>query len=42
MTSVYNLEYDSGIHDNSFNYVWPIKNPILSGKDKELINLKNI
>lgn len=41
-TSVYNQEYDTGIAYNSFDYIWPIKTPILSEKDKNLVKLNNI
>ncbi len=40
MTSVFNLESDTGIHYKSFGYKWPVKKPILSNKDKNLIDLK--
>jgi len=40
MTSVYNHEYDTGIHFNSFGFKWPIKNPVLSEKDKNLPNIQ--
>jgi len=35
-TSVYNAENDTGIYYNSFGFNWPIENPILSEKDKNL------
>ena len=35
-TSVFNQENDDGIHYSSFGFTWPISNPILSEKDKNL------
>lgn len=36
MTSVYNPEYEDGVHYLSFGFEWPINSPILSEKDKFL------
>jgi dTDP-4-dehydrorhamnose 3,5-epimerase-like enzyme len=36
MTSVFNPEADDGIHYRSFGFEWPVENPILSEKDKNL------
>jgi dTDP-4-dehydrorhamnose 3,5-epimerase len=36
MTSVFNPESDDGIHYRSFGFAWPVDNPILSEKDKNL------
>ena len=35
MTSVFNPEYDAGIHYNSFGFKWPVANPIVSAKDRK-------
>lgn len=32
-TSVYNKECDSGIDQNSIDFIWPVENPIVSGRD---------
>lgn len=32
-TSCYNKECDCGISQNSINFEWPVKNPIVSGRD---------
>lgn len=37
----FNAESDSGIKWNSFDFNWPNKNPILSEKDENLIELKH-
>ena len=36
MSEYYEPKYASGVHwdDPTFNIKWPIKNPILSGRDK--------
>ena len=39
MTTVYSPENDDGIHYLSFNFTWPIANPIISEKDKNLKKL---
>ena len=38
-STVYNPESDSGIHWNSCNINWPVENPILSEKDRLMIDL---
>jgi dTDP-4-dehydrorhamnose 3,5-epimerase len=35
-TSIYSVENDTGVQYNSFGFEWPIKNPIISEKDKNL------
>jgi len=40
-TTVYNPEAESGIKWNSIGLDWPIDNPILSTKDKNLIELSD-
>lgn len=41
-TSVYNSQFDCGIHYNSFGYNWQVINPIVSKRDKELQHFKDI
>ncbi len=40
-TTVYNPKKDSGVHWDSAGISWPIKKPIISERDLNLINLKN-
>ncbi len=40
-TTVYNADSDTGIHWNSCNINWPVKNPILSDKDRLMTELKD-
>ena len=42
-TNTYNAKYEKGIiwNDSSINIDWPIQNPLLSEKDKELKPLKH-
>lgn len=40
-TSVHNPKADFGIHWNSFGFEWPVKDPILSDRDKSFIQLDN-
>ncbi len=40
-TKVHSEKHDLGIKWNSFGYDWKIENPILSEKDKNLIEFKN-
>jgi len=35
-TSVYNVENDTGVRYDSFGFNWPIENPVLSEKDRNL------
>jgi dTDP-4-dehydrorhamnose 3,5-epimerase len=42
MTSVFNLEYDSGVHYSSFGFSWPINDPIVSNKDQNLPHFASI
>ena len=42
MTSVFNPEYDAGIHYDSFGFDWPVKNPIVSEKDRNQINFNEL
>lgn len=37
----YSREHEAGIHYDSFGYQWPVKNPILSGKDSGLPTLSD-
>ncbi len=37
VTSGYNRDYDSGILYSSFNFNWPIENPILSERDTSFV-----
>ena len=39
VSSVYNSNFDSGISYDSFGYNWMISNPIVSERDKLLLNL---
>ena len=37
VTSVYNPSHDEGILYDSFNYEWPIQNPIISDRDLKFV-----
>ena len=37
VTSVYHSEFDTGISWDSFNFRWPVANPIMSERDQALI-----
>ena len=37
--SVYNTKYDFGIHFESFGFDWETKNPIISERDDQLIDM---
>lgn len=41
-STVHSPSRDSGIHWNSFGFEWPVKNPIISEKDKNLDYFFNI
>ena len=36
VSSVYSPEHDIGIHWNSFGFKWPVNNPVISDRDKNL------
>lgn len=36
VSSVYSPEHDMGIHWNSFGFKWPVHNPVISDRDKNL------
>ena len=36
VSSVYSPEHDIGIHWNSFGFKWPVHNPVISDRDKNL------
>jgi dTDP-4-dehydrorhamnose 3,5-epimerase len=40
-STVYNQEHDQGIRWDSFGYQWPIKNPLISKRDKSFPTLAN-
>lgn len=40
-STIYNEEYDSGIHWSSLGYDWPVKNPLVSTRDSSFINLQD-
>ena len=40
-TTVYADGHDGGINYNSFGFDWNIDNPIISGKDEELVNFND-
>jgi len=41
VSSAHSPEHDTGVCWNSFGYEWPVKNPIISDRDKTLQELKN-
>ena len=40
--SVYNMKYDSGIHFESFGFDWETEDPIISEKDAQLLDMKEL
>jgi dTDP-4-dehydrorhamnose 3,5-epimerase len=40
-TSCYQSEFDKGIHFDSFDFNWPVKNPIISERDKTFSPFNN-
>lgn len=42
MTTVYRSDYDDGVHYLSFGFPWPISNPVLSTRDKNLRSLEEL
>jgi len=40
-TSCYSKEHDCGIRYDSFGFDWPVKNPVISERDKELPDFQN-
>ena len=40
-TSCYSKEHDCGIRYDSFGFDWPVKNPIISGRDREFPAFQN-
>ena len=40
-STIYNEEYDSGMHWSSLGYDWPVKNPLVSTRDSSFINLQD-
>ena len=41
VSSAHSPNHDSGVSWNSFGFEWPVKNPIISDRDKALEELKN-
>ena len=41
-TNIFDEKSDAGIHYNSFGFDWPVKNPILSEKDRHLPEYSSI
>ena len=39
VTSVHSPAHDSGVRWDSFNFEWPVKNPLLSPRDKAFLSL---
>lgn len=41
VTSEYSAKHDAGVRWDSFDYIWPVANPILSSRDKSLPRLSD-
>jgi len=41
VSNVHSPKHDTGVSWNSFGFEWPVKNPIISDRDKTLEELKN-